>query len=176
MQPLKYNLRMDLVAELSDIIGKIGIKEIARRTGLAPSTISRVNSGKIIPSIAVVEKILNVSGFDLKIIPTSGGMPIASKLEFSMDLLMRLRKQLNRLGVQHAYIFGSVARGEDRSDSDVDVYLQFKQKPLAAQLLKSEGLVIQSFGKVKADVIGWIDEKKDNKLLLEIKKDGVRVF
>ena len=34
---------------------------------------------------------------------------------------------LNQYGVTYAGVFGSVARGEDRSDSDVDILITLKQ-------------------------------------------------
>lgn len=45
------------------------LDEIARRTGLSPSTISRVNSGAISPSFEVVEKISKAVGLKIQILP-----------------------------------------------------------------------------------------------------------
>jgi len=44
-------------------------------------------------------------------------------------VITRIRKhraKLNELGVKSLSIFGSVARGEERPDSDVDVLVEFK--------------------------------------------------
>lgn len=46
------------------------------------------------------------------------------------DVLERLRaheRELQRLGVSHIAVFGSVARGEARADSDIDVLLDLDQ-------------------------------------------------
>jgi predicted nucleotidyltransferase len=46
-------------------------------------------------------------------------------------VIARLRKhraQLTQLGVKSLSLFGSVARGEERSDSDVDILVEFKGK------------------------------------------------
>ena len=46
------------------------------------------------------------------------------------DVLQTLRtheSELRRLGVSHAAVFGSVARGEARSDSDVDVLVELNE-------------------------------------------------
>ncbi len=39
-------------------------------------------------------------------------------------ILRSRQAELGRLGVVHASLFGSVARGEDRPDSDVDVMVE----------------------------------------------------
>ncbi len=50
------------------------------------------------------------------------------------DVLQNLRShesELRRLGVSHAAVFGSVARGEARADSDIDVLVELDQsRPL----------------------------------------------
>lgn len=40
------------------------------------------------------------------------------------------RAELERLGVQHAALFGSVARGEARPDSDVDIAIDIDERAL----------------------------------------------
>jgi len=39
--------------------------------------------------------------------------------------------ELRQLGVQHLYLFGSTTRGEAREDSDVDLFLDYKQGKLS---------------------------------------------
>jgi uncharacterized protein len=41
----------------------------------------------------------------------------------AISLLKTHEADLRRLGVQHLYLFGSIARGEARADSDVDLFL-----------------------------------------------------
>jgi predicted nucleotidyltransferase len=40
----------------------------------------------------------------------------------AINLLKAHEAELRRLGVQHLYLFGSTARGEARTDSDVDLF------------------------------------------------------
>ncbi|MBZ5728563.1 MAG: nucleotidyltransferase family protein [Acidobacteriia bacterium] len=42
-------------------------------------------------------------------------------LDTVLDTLRTHENELRRLGVSHAAVFGSVARGEGRADSDIDV-------------------------------------------------------
>lgn len=69
MQSPVCNAVMGLLEVLHNSISKVGIKEVARRSGLSPSTVSRVRSGQINPSLEVVEKISAATGFLLKLEP-----------------------------------------------------------------------------------------------------------
>lgn len=54
------NKNNNFVGQITDLRQKRGIpiRELADRCGIAPSTITRMQSGKISPSIDVVQKIL----------------------------------------------------------------------------------------------------------------------
>lgn len=48
-----------------------------------------------------------------------------------LDTLRTHETELRRLGVSHAAVFGSVARGEARADSDIDVLVDLdRDRPL----------------------------------------------
>lgn len=52
-------------------------------------------------------------------------------LDEVLDTLRTHESELRRLGVSHAAVFGSVARGEARADSDIDVLVDLDQdRPL----------------------------------------------
>lgn len=42
-----------------------------------------------------------------------------------LETLSRHRPEFNAMGVRRLAVFGSVARGEDRPDSDVDILVEF---------------------------------------------------
>lgn len=164
---------LDLIKES---IYKVGIKEVARRTQLAPSTISRIRSGESIPSLDVAEKISEAVGYTLYLEPQTQVVS-APRLLFAKQILMKMKNELKLLGVQHVTIFGSVARGEDGPDSDIDIYLDFGlDKPKAFKLLKAEGRLLESFRENKVDIISQLDANKKPRLAERIQKDGVRVF
>ncbi|MCA6115534.1 nucleotidyltransferase family protein [Bradyrhizobium sp. WSM 1738] len=43
----------------------------------------------------------------------------------ALETLRRSEHALRERGVKHAALFGSVARGENRSDSDIDIMIEF---------------------------------------------------
>jgi predicted nucleotidyltransferase len=52
-------------------------------------------------------------------------------LDTVLDTLRTHQSELRRLGVSHAAVFGSVARGEARADSDIDVLVELdRDRPL----------------------------------------------
>ena len=88
-----------------------------------------------------------------------------------------MRNELRALGVKHAFIYGSVARGDDKETSDIDIYLDFGlAKPKVNKLLKAEGRVIESFGEQKVDVVSDLSSIRGQKLRTQIDQDGIRVF
>ena len=49
-------------------------------------------------------------------------------LDNVLDTLRTHERDLRRLGVSHAAVFGSVARGDARADSDIDVLVELDQE------------------------------------------------
>ena len=167
---------MSVLVKLKSSILEVGIKEIARRAGLSPSTVSRVNSGKIKPSLEVIEKMSAAAGLRLNLQADRDGSR-APKLIFAKRVLSEIKNELRRNGVLHAIVFGSVARGEDNSESDIDIFLDFGEiKPSAASLLTAEGKVFEAFGSHRIDVVSWLRSPRGKRLRQRIDKDGIRVF
>jgi predicted nucleotidyltransferase/DNA-binding XRE family transcriptional regulator len=93
--------------------------ELARRTGIAQNVISDYERGKREPSFYIVDMLVNASGLILEYNPRS--------------TLRRLRDQRREIlatlashGARNVSIFGSVARGDDGTDSDVDLLVDFE--------------------------------------------------
>ena len=52
---------------------------------------------------------------------------MTSTLDNVLDTLRTHESELRRRGVSHAAVFGSIARGEARPDSDIDVLVELDQ-------------------------------------------------
>jgi predicted nucleotidyltransferase len=52
---------------------------------------------------------------------------MTGSLDSVLETLRNHENELRRLGVAHASVFGSVARGEARPDSDVDVLVELDE-------------------------------------------------
>lgn len=176
--PLCYNAYMSITIldTLKDSIQKIGIKEVARRTQLAPSTISRISSGDSLPSLEVAEKISTAVGYNLRL-QAQTEIAAAPRLEFAKQIIMKLKRELKLLDVRHVTIFGSVARGDDGPNSDIDICLDFgPEKPKVSKVLKAEGRLLEVFADNKIDIISGLNAAKNPRLAERITKDGIRVF
>lgn len=100
--------------------------DLARRADVAQSVISAYESGLRQPSVPTLRKLVAATGYelvlDLRPIPNARpGLP-------DTPLGRRLRRRraailaaATRHGASNVRVFGSVARGEDTEDSDVDL-------------------------------------------------------
>lgn len=120
---------MDLTAAglLRDARQRAGLSqaELAARAGVTQSVISAYESGHRQPSLPRLAALIEATGFELAtaVQPQTGPL---SKL--SGPLGRRVRQRRRALvaaaaahGVTRLRVFGSVARGQDRPDSDVDL-------------------------------------------------------
>ncbi|WP_189033200.1 helix-turn-helix domain-containing protein [Nocardia rhizosphaerihabitans] len=95
-------------------------RELARRADVAQSTVATIESGRRQPSVAMLEQLLAAAGFRLD-------TALANVVRPS-ELLDRYRAEfhavLGRYPVANVWLFGSVARGDDRPDSDLDLLIE----------------------------------------------------
>ena len=103
--------------------------ELAARAGVTQSVISAYESGQRQPSLPALAHLLDAAGFELAL----GLQPRPARLRrLSGPVGRRVRRHRKDLvtaalahGVTNLRVFGSVARGEDRPDSDVDLLADF---------------------------------------------------
>ena len=69
-----------------------------------------------------------------------------------IDTLRARRTDLAQMGVTHAAIFGSVARSEDRNDSDVDVMVEVDQTKIRG---------IFAMGSIQSSMQEWLGRPVD---------------
>jgi predicted nucleotidyltransferase/DNA-binding XRE family transcriptional regulator len=100
--------------------------ELARRAGVAQSVISVYESGRREPSLATLARIVKATGHTIKLdleentvaIRGLPDTPIGRRLRRNRSALLALAASH---GAKNLRVFGSVARGEDTSESDVDI-------------------------------------------------------
>ncbi len=100
-------------------------QELAARAGVAQSVISAYESGHRQPAVPTLAALIEATGYELVL----DLRPLAPQLSrLSGPVGRRVRRRRRDLvaaaashGVRHLRVFGSVARGQDRPDSDVDL-------------------------------------------------------
>lgn len=82
------------------------------------------------------------------------GLPISPRLIHALAVLRGRKNALGRLGVVRAGIFGSVARGEDTPDSDIDVLLVLNPDSTRDlfDLVAIRRCVFEAFGQAFPDI------------------------
>ncbi len=140
--------------------------ELAARAGLTQSVISAYESGHRQPAIPALAALVDAAGYEL----VMGLRPQPQRLRrLSGPVGRRVRRHRNDLiaaaeahGVKNLRVFGSVARGEDRPDSDVD---------LLADL--PPGLSLFGLGRAEAELEAILGSRVDL-IPAEDLKPGVR--
>src|SRR5665213_1245249 len=100
--------------------------ELARRAGVAQSVISAYEAGRREPSLATLTRMVKATGHSINLdleenevairgIPDT---PIGRRLRRNRSALLAVAA---RHGAKNLRVFGSVARGEETSESDVDI-------------------------------------------------------
>ena len=128
--------------------------QLATRAGITQSVISAYESGRRQPTLPTLESLVEAAGFDLTI-----GLrrltnrrhrltgPLGRRLQRRRDALI---SAADAHGVSNLRVFGSVARGEEGPNSDID---------LLADLPNGMGLL--GLGRLRAELEAIIDAPVD---------------
>lgn len=109
--------------------------DLAARAGTSQSALARYETGAALPTLPTLERILAACGRRLEIQtlparPFTPASSVRSQLGPQADRLRRQRRRLldaaARHGVSHLRAFGSLARGEARAGSDVDLLVDLR--------------------------------------------------
>lgn len=97
---------------------------LARRAGVTQSVVSAYESGARQPSLTTLRRLVAAAGMELSVRVRRPSL--RSRLTGPLGLRVRQhRRQITglaaRLGASNVRVFGSVARGEENADSDIDV-------------------------------------------------------
>lgn len=81
-----------------------------------------------------------------------------------MSVLRTNRDALRAVGVEHAYLFGSVARGDDKPGSDIDVMIDVTHEPFSLLDLVGVQQKLEDILQRSVDVVIRTDALKGNNL------------
>lgn len=94
--------------------------ELAANAHVAQSVVSAYEASKREPSFEMLRRLVSAAGFDLDVslVPSAPMSPLRRSVNVGARQLVRV---LRSLGASNVRLFGSVARGEDRPESDIDL-------------------------------------------------------
>ena len=99
--------------------------ELARRAGITQSVVSAYESGSRQPSLPTLARLVAATGLDLDVRVRRSRTPL-TRLTGPLGRRVRdRRREVQRIAAAHGLsnlrVFGSVARGEDTTHSDIDL-------------------------------------------------------
>ncbi len=128
--------------------------DLASRAGVTQSVISAHESGQRQPSLPALTRLIDAAGFELTL---SLRRQPGRLRRLSGPVGRRVRRHRKDLvaaaaahGVSNLRVFGSVARGEDRPDSDVDLLADIPP-----------GLSLLGLGRLEADLEAILGTRVD---------------
>jgi predicted nucleotidyltransferase len=109
--------------------------DLAARAGTSQSALARYETGAALPTLPTLERILAACGrrLEIRTPPARPSDPVSSVRSQLGPQAGKLRHQRRRLleaaekrGVSHIRVFGSLARGEAKAGSDIDLLVDLK--------------------------------------------------
>lgn len=132
-------------------------QQVAARAGVTQSVVSAYEKGRREPSLPVLRRLVDAAGARLVI--DYAPVTMLERVRAHRDELIA---ELARLGATNVRVFGSVARGEETADSDVDLLVHL-----------SDGLSLFDLGEMQAEAGSILGVPVD--LVPDVGlKDGVR--
>lgn len=133
----------DLLREAREDAG-LSQTELARRSGVAQSMVSSYEAGKRQPALSTLSRLIEATGHTLSLSlqrsdPSVRGLPdspLGRKLRQHRQALL---DAVADAGGDNLRVFGSVARGQDTPDSDVDLMVDLPETTGLFALLALEG-------------------------------------
>jgi predicted nucleotidyltransferase/DNA-binding XRE family transcriptional regulator len=130
--------------------------DLARRAGVPQSVVSEYEAGKRQPALPTLAKLVAATGHALTLglersDPTVRGLPVSRLGRRLRQHRRALLDAVSAAGGSNLRVFGSVARGEDGPDSDVDLLVDLPEGTSLFAILALEG-VLERILKVKVDL------------------------
>ena len=106
--------------------------ELARRSGVAQSVVSAYEAGKRQPALPTLAKLIAATGHTMAITLERSDSSVRGLPDTPLGRRVRQHRQalldaVAEAGGSNLRVFGSVARGEDRPDSDVDLLVDLPE-------------------------------------------------
>jgi uncharacterized protein len=94
--------------------------QLAEKANVAQSVVSAYESSRREPSLETLRKLVAAAGFDLdvQLVPSA---PKSARRKSVENNRSRLLRTLHSSGATNVRLFGSVARGDDGPESDIDL-------------------------------------------------------
>ena len=137
--------------------------ELARRAGVGQSVISDYERGRREPALDTLERLVAATGHELVLGLQPSSSPVRGLPDTRLGRLLRRRRQalldaVAAAGARDLRVFGSVARGEDGPDSDVDLLVDVPDDTGLFSMLALQG-TLERVLKVKVDLATPADLK-----------------
>ena len=130
--------------------------DLARRAGVTQSVVSEYEAGKRQPALPTLARLVAATGHDLKLglersDPSVRGLPDTPLGRRLRQHRKALLEAVHSAGASNLRVFGSVARGEDNTDSDVDLLVDLPEGTSLFAVLALEG-TLERILKVDVDL------------------------
>ncbi|HEY6239029.1 MAG TPA: nucleotidyltransferase domain-containing protein [Thermoplasmata archaeon] len=183
-QVLGSPIRVDLLRELARANGQpLSGRELARRVGASPSQVNQHLQELRSQGLVHARTIGRVHGWSLA---TQHVLVGALRRLFDEEpapftqLRERLEATIRPLPVERAVLFGSIARGDERPESDIDVFIETRgkaEKEVVAEALSRASLEFAIlFGNPLSSLIltrAEVQSRQNPDLLASIDRDGL---
>lgn len=130
--------------------------DLARRAGVPQSVVSEYEAGKRQPAVPTLARLVAATGHELKLSleqtqPRVRGLPDTPLGRRLRQHRRALLEAVDHAGASNLRVFGSVARGEDGPNSDVDLLVDLPEQTSLFAVLALEG-TLERILNVKVDL------------------------
>jgi uncharacterized protein len=131
--------------------------DVARRAHVAQSVVSSYESGRREPAFGTLERLIAATGhrLEIRLEPAPDARPGLPDTPLGRRLRQRRRQVLaaaEKHGASNVKVFGSVARGEDTPESDIDILVNLSPRSSLVTLGRLERELSDVLG-VPVDVV-----------------------